>query len=289
MNPRAGLLALLAAVLFAFTSVLQHRAAAATDRARVGDPRLVARLLRRPSWLVGGVTDAGGVIAQGAALKAGALAFVQPLLVSGLLLSIPLEAWLRRQRPDPRLVGSVALAGGGLAGFLAVTAPGTGVARPTARAWVVVAVGVALGTLVCLLVARTNERLTAVWLGLAAGVLYGCTAALLKTAAEHLPADPGGLLRDWTAYAFVGVGLIGFTLNQNAFQLGALSGPLTALTLAEPVVSLLIGTGAFHEHLDVGGLRLVAVLGSVAAMALGVWQVCLRQPATNAPRSVPSH
>jgi drug/metabolite transporter (DMT)-like permease len=289
MNVRAGVLALIAAVLFAFTSVLQHRGAAAADRGRVGDPRLVARLLRRPLWLLGGVTDAAGVVTQGAALKAGALAFVQPLLVSGLLLSIPLEAWLRRQRPDPGLVAAVAVAGGGLAGFLAVTRPGTGVPRPSDRAWVIVALCVAAGALACLLAARATERLTGIWLGLAAGVLYGLTAALLKTAAQHVPADLAGLLRDWTAYAFVVVGLIGFTLNQNAFQVGSLAGALTALTLAEPVVGLIVGATAFHEHLDVGGpLRELVVVASVVAMAAGVWQVCIRQPATSAPPSVPS-
>jgi hypothetical protein len=294
MNPVPACWALLAAALFAVTSVLQHRAATAAERSPIGDPRLLARLLRNPVWLLGGLTDAGGVLSQGAALRAGALAFVQPLLVSGLLLAVPLEARSAR-RPLPRgLLAAVALSTAGLAAFLAGARPGGGVTRPTDRAAWLVGSTVAASVLGCLLAARVAPRRSGVWLGVATGVLYAVSAALLKVAAEHVPSDIGGLLRDWTGYGFVLIGGLGMTLNQNAFQTGVLAGPLTALTLVEPLVSLVIGVAAFHEHIDLGAPgRQLLCLGGVVAMAVGVWRVSARAPAplggsvavTRGPRS----
>jgi len=60
-------------------------------------------------------------------------------------------------------------------------------------------------------------------------------------------------------------------LNQNAFQGGPLAAPLTALTLADPAVGVVVGTTAFHETMSVAGARSLALAVAVAAMAVGVW------------------
>src|SRR5205823_6869514 len=117
-------------------SALQQRAARAEPPHRAMDPRLLLRLLRRPPWLAGGLADLAGVGLQALALTLGALAVVQPLLASGLLLSVPLEAALDRRRPRALDVGAVLLAAAGLWAFLVVAAPAGGVAQPSARAWV---------------------------------------------------------------------------------------------------------------------------------------------------------
>src|SRR5438270_13488624 len=91
--------ALLSAACYALASALQHRAAYHETQHPALDPRLLWRLIHRPLWLTGQIADVAGMVFQTLALASGALALVQPLLVSGLILSVPLAAALDRRRP----------------------------------------------------------------------------------------------------------------------------------------------------------------------------------------------
>jgi hypothetical protein len=97
------------------------------------------------------------------------------------------------------------------------------------------------------------------------------TAALLKACADRLAGDPLSLLGGWQVYAFVVVGAAGLVLNQSAFQGGPLAAPLTALTLADPAVGVLVGASAFHESIAAAGPRAAALVAAAAAMACGIW------------------
>src|SRR5262249_46294170 len=89
--------------------------------------------------------------------------------------------------------------------------------------------------------------------------------------AERLATDPLSLLGRWQLYALILIGGAGLVLNQNAFQDGPLAAPLTALTLSDPAISVLIGATAFHEEISAAGPRLVALTAAAAAMACGIW------------------
>ena len=82
-------LALLAAMLFAFGTVLQQKAGLEAPQ-EGGSAGLLLRMVRRPVWLAGIVADALGFIAQAAALGIGRLAVVQPLLDSSVVFALPL-------------------------------------------------------------------------------------------------------------------------------------------------------------------------------------------------------
>jgi hypothetical protein len=86
-----------------------------------------------------------------------------------------------------------------------------------------------------------------------------------------LSSNPLSLLTDWHAYVLVAVGISALILNQNAFQGCSLAAPLTALTLSEPIVGLLIGVTAFHEDLSAGGLRSIILAVAMMAMVRAVW------------------
>jgi hypothetical protein len=88
----AALLALASATCFGLSSGLQQRAAKQERPRAALDPRLLVQLLHRPLWLFGWVPDAAGTALQAVALRFGPLALVQPLLVTGLFIAIPLEA-----------------------------------------------------------------------------------------------------------------------------------------------------------------------------------------------------
>ncbi|MGX7673436.1 DMT family transporter [Plantactinospora sp. DSM 117369] len=272
MNGIAILLGLASAACFAVSSVLEQRAAKRERPTRTIDPRLLFRLLHRRLWLLGWLPDALGTFLQALALRFGALALVEPLLVSGLFMAIPLEAALERRRPHRRDMLVVVIGVIGLTGFLLAANPRGGVEEPKAWAWI--GVGAAIGALVtiCLLVAwRTQDATRGLMLGIATGLLYAMAAALVKSVIEKLPDHPGEVLTDWHLYVLILVGGTALTLNQNAFQGGPIAAPLTAIALLDPFTSVLIGVFAFEEKLSLEGPRLFFGLVAVGAMSIGIW------------------
>jgi drug/metabolite transporter (DMT)-like permease len=273
----AVLLALCSATCFALGAALQQRAARREPPHHTFDPRLFIRLLRSRGWLLAKIPDFTGTVLQAVALRFGPLTLVQPLLISGMFLAIPLEAALDHRRPHPRDVTAVTCCVVGLAAFLIVARPQPGVPEPSGLAWLAVGVGASLLVAVCLALAhRTTSALRGTLLGVATGVLYAGVAVLLKAFTGRLFSDPLAALTDWHLYALILVGIGGVALNQNAFQNGPLAAPLTAITLVDPVTSVVIGVTAFHERLSIGGLRLVVEVPAMLAMISGIWLASTR-------------
>ena len=269
----AILLGLGSAVFFALSSALEQHAAKQERPTRTLDPRLVIRLLHRPLWLFGWFPDAVGTLLQAFALRVGALALVEPLLLSGVFMAIPLESALERRRPHPKDLLVVVIGVVGLAVFLAATMPREGVDQPSTVAWVaVMAVVGALFTL-CLLGAwRVQEARRGILLGIATGLLYALGAALLKVVITRLTEDGlVAVVSNWHFYALVVIGAGALTLNQNAFQGGPIAAPLTTIAMVDPVTSVFIGVTAFHETLSLGGVRLFVGLASSLVMLVGLW------------------
>ena len=277
MTSLAVLLALCSAACFALGAALQQRAARQEPPHHTFDPRLLIRLLRRRSWLYGKIPDFTGTILQAVALRFGPLTLVQPLLISGMFLAIPLEAALDHRRPHPRDVIAVTCCVVGLGAFLLVAKPQPGVPEPSGPAWLAVGAGGGLLVAVCLALAhRATSALRGTLLGVATGLLYAGVAVLLKAFTGRLFASPLEAFTDWHLYALILVGIGGVALNQNAFQNGPLAAPLTAITLVDPVASVVIGVTAFHERLSISGLRLLVEVPAVLAMIFGIWLASTR-------------
>jgi hypothetical protein len=277
--------ALAAAFCYAFAAALQHRAAGREPEARMLDPRLLVRLLHRPLWLAGGAADVTGAGLHGAALALGPLALVQPLLVSGLILAVPLEATLDRRRPGWRDLVAVVLSAAGLGTFIAVADPQPGPIEPADAPLfgVVVSVGAFMTVLVGLAL-RLRPSARATVLGVATGAGYALAATLAKACVDRLVDDRFAVLADWRLYALAVVGLASVVLNQNAFQAGKLAGPLTGIVLTDPLMSIVIAVAAYQEHIASSGSALVVEAIAVAVMARGVWLVSTgRSVRTRAP------
>ncbi|HLI39071.1 MAG TPA: hypothetical protein VKV80_17285, partial [Streptosporangiaceae bacterium] len=116
-------LALLAAISFGFSGVVEHRCTRTVRTRGALEPGLLADLARRPAWLAAVGTSIAGFVLQAAALRFGALAVVQPLLVSGLPFAVAFAALASRQKPDRIAIGGAACCAGGLAGFLTIAQP----------------------------------------------------------------------------------------------------------------------------------------------------------------------
>ena len=264
--------ALAAAFCFALSSALHQKAAKQQPQRAALDPRLLVQLARSRLWLSGWVPDFAGVALQVVALRLGPLAVVQPVMASGLFMAVLIEATLIRRRVARRDLVAVAVGVAGLAGFLVLADVQAGVSSPSAAAWTGVVAGGALIVAICVLAAhQLAGTARGAALGVACGIAFSLAAALVKevTGRYH-----GNLLETVVSWPFLGLAVtvaVGVLLNQNAFQHGRLAAPLTALTLTDPIASVVIGITAFQETLTVTPGRVIGLVLAGATVAVGVW------------------
>jgi drug/metabolite transporter (DMT)-like permease len=271
----AALAAVGAAGAYALASVLQHRAAAAEPAALSLRLRLLTRLAVRPLWAAGVSADIGGYGLQFVALGVGSLAVVQPLLVSGLLLALPLSARFEHRRVTQAEWAAATALVTGLALFLVVARPADGRSSASAATWTAVTL-LTLGPAALLVsvgqarLGRARARLFAA----AAGLVYGFTAALTKASAHLLSRGAGHIVGAWQPYALVACGGIGMLLAQSAFQAAPLDASLPVITVIDPLVSVVIGALGFGEALTTSGAAVTFELAAVALVVAGVVRLC---------------
>jgi drug/metabolite transporter (DMT)-like permease len=257
--------------MYALASVLQQRSAAVQPVDQALRLSLLGGLLRNPSWLLGLGCDILGYVLQFIALGHGPLVVVQPLLVCGLLFALPMAAaWSGRRLERLDWIAAV-LVCVGLAVFLVVASPEAGHDNVATVAWIALLGSSAALTLG--LVASSTGRLPwqrAVMLSGAAGVLYGVAAALTKTCSHLLDGGVISLLGHWQPYALVVAGIAGLVIGQSAFQAGSLAVSLPAMSVVDPIVSIVIGALAFGESLAAGPGHVVIEVAALVAMSTGV-------------------
>jgi drug/metabolite transporter (DMT)-like permease len=248
------ILSIVSAAAYGLAAVLQHHAAADEPpelSVRVG---LLVRLARRPMWLIGNVLDGVGYLLQFLALRRGSLVLVEPLLVLSLVFALPVTAWLDHRRISGADVGSIVIIMGGLALFLGVAHPGLGHPQASGQAWTVLALVIAAVCAALVLGARGgSRRRAAVLLGAGSGTAFGFVAALTERTGHVLDQGVVHTLASWEPYALVLGAVVALLLTQSAFHAGALRLSLPTLTVAQPVVAVIIGIGLFGEHINSHG------------------------------------
>jgi len=277
------LLALAASFVFALGTVLQHRAAASTPDEEAG-AGLLLRLARRPVWLAGMAADAVGFVFHAAALGAGRLVLVQPLLATSLVFALPLGAALDHRRISRGEFRAAVVVTAGLIVFLAVADPSGGHDdAPLARWLVAFAAGGAVAAAASLLGRGAAPARRAALLGSAAGVLFGLSAALTKTTVEELDQGVLAVLSDWPVYALLVVGYAGTAFAQSSLQTGALGPAVATQTIFDPLASVLLGMLVFGEHAHDSALGAVATLLAVTAMVGGTARLALVSSRSRSP------
>jgi hypothetical protein len=264
-------LALVAAVLFAFGTVLQQRVAASASDEEAARAGFLLQLARRPQWLAGIATDGGGLVCQAGALAAGRLVVVQPILAASLVFALPIGAWVNHRPLRRRNVAAALTVMAGLTVFLIVSDPSGGRDDPTIRAWIVS--GAVCGAVCAPLVAlgfRAGPARKAALLGSAAGVLYGLSAALIKATVERFDGGVVHVVADWHLWALVIVGYVSMALGQSSLQAGRLAPAVATQTAFDPVTSLMLGVFAFHESIHETGLGVIAALAGIVVMLVGI-------------------
>ncbi|MDQ1738758.1 MAG: hypothetical protein QOE53_410 [Pseudonocardiales bacterium] len=282
-------LSLGSAFAYAISTNLKHSSAGqAPDVSRLrvrALARFVTATLSHPLWLAGIVTDAIGLSLQVLALHLGALAVVQPLLISGLLFTL----LLRRRQGRPVTGAEVRWAlvlTGCLTGFLflaGTNSAGGGDGPDRLPAVVAAAAGVGLA-LTCLVLAHRRRPAAdaAALIGVAVGVVYAATAALLKGLTDRAVHGPLTALTSWQLYTVVVVGAIGLFLSQLAFQAGPLTASLPAIATVDPLLSIVVGVLVYDEHIHRGpwsGFGLVVLIALLGASVIQLGKVDTERPA----------
>ena len=259
---------------FALAATLWQKAALGLSGVSFRQPKTLVVLLTRWVWLLGLAAQIVGVVLQAAALDRGRVSIIQPLLVTTVIWALPLGYFLTRQTIGAREVVGAAIIVVGLALFAWFGHPAAGVSNAPGSDWVA-SILVICAACVSLLVFANRGSLSmkAALLGTVAGLLYGLSATLMKPVVEDLHTESlGQVVSGWQFWVWGAAGLIGFLFQQLSLSTGRLVPSVAAVSVANPVVSVLLGALVLQERLEknppwhavvaVGALCL-ALVGSV--------------------------
>jgi len=270
----AALLALLAAIAFALAATLWQKASVGLTGVSLRRPGSFLVLLTEWVWLLGLAAQVVGVVLQAAALDRGRVSIVQPLLVSTVIWALPLGYFLTNQTVGRREIAGAGIIVVGLALFASFADPASGLDDAPGSDWVasILVIGIACAALL-LFANRGSLTGRAAVLGTTAGILYGLSATLMKPVVENLHVDGvSGVLAGWEFWVMATAGLVGFVIQQLSLATGRLVPSVATVSVANPVVSVILGALVLQERLDrtpswhavvgIGGLAL-ALFGAV--------------------------
>jgi drug/metabolite transporter (DMT)-like permease len=279
--------ALVASASFAVSAILEQRSARQVPERGVFNPRLLVQLAHRKLWLASIGATIAGLGLQIVALHFGPLALVQPILVCDLVFAVLITAALGHTPPDRVIFAGVVCCAVGIAVFLSVAQPTGG--RETVSLTAVIPLAASLGAILagCLAWAKKGPRVARpIALALACGVAYGVNAFLLKVVTFSLGQGFSEPLTQWPLYALFIVGPLGFLLNQEAFQSGALISPVLAvITTVDPLVSIGIAYLWLDESFASGPGDVAAEVIALAVMTTGIVMLAHRAPIVARQRS----
>jgi drug/metabolite transporter (DMT)-like permease len=193
-----------------------------------------------------------GVVLQAAALDRGRVSIVQPLLVTTVIWALPLGYLLTGQRVGRREVIGAGVIVAGLALFASFGEPAAGVDDAPASEWAasVLVIGFACAALL-LFANRGSLSMRAALLGTVAGMLYGLSATLMKPVVESLHADGViEVISTWEFWIWAAAGVVGFVFQQLSLATGRLVPSVATVSVANPLVSVVLGALVLQETLD---------------------------------------
>jgi drug/metabolite transporter (DMT)-like permease len=261
-----SILALVAAFLFALAAALQQKGALNLPELSLRSPASLLPLVGQRMWLLGTVALLVGYVFQAAALDRGRLAIIQPLLVMTIVFALPLGYFLTSQRVGRTEVTGAVVIVIGLALFALYGDPAGGKENAPGAEW---AVAIAALGAVCVVLlmfgGRGSLSLKAGVYGTVAGILFGLSAALTKPTLDFLHAGIDELLTHWEPYVLAVAGVLGFVLQQISLGTGKLAPSVATVSVANPIVGILLGIVLFDERLSRPAWHVV-----VACIGLGM-------------------
>jgi drug/metabolite transporter (DMT)-like permease len=238
--------------------------------------KLMAYVLKRPTWWFGLLSMVGAFGFQVTALARGGLTLVQPLLVTELVfLVVILRMWFGRPLGWREGIG-VSLTVLGLATFLGISDQAGGSTLPSGLGWLLMVSAGAAMIVVSVNLARFGSRpWRSAWFGVASAVAFAICAAFMKASTLLLHRLGGAaLFAHFEPYGVAVMGLVGLFLAQNAYHAGPITASQASLVIADPIVSIVIGVGLFGDNLRGGIGALTADAVTLAVMSVGLVVLC---------------
>jgi drug/metabolite transporter (DMT)-like permease len=287
----AATLALVAAFLFALAAALQQKGALNLPTISLAQPMSLVRLVGETTWLLGTLALFTGYLSQAGALDRGRLSVIQPLLVTTVVFALPLGYFLTKQHVGRReVVGAVVIIIG-LGLFVYFGDPAGGNENASNLQWAT-AIGLLSVLSVLLLVFgnRGGLSMKAAVYGTVAGILFGLSSALTKPTLDFLHESVGTMLSHWQCYALAVAGVLGFVLQQVSLGTGRLAPSVATVSVANPIVGILIGILLLDERLSRPGWHiLVAVIGLSLALVGAVVISLAREVTPDEPAADAAH
>ncbi|MGH8860177.1 MAG: DMT family transporter [Jatrophihabitantaceae bacterium] len=279
-------LGIASSIVYGTSIVVQHRA---SHTAGQEDARHLLGLLRDPRWLTAVIGDFAGFMLNAAALAAGPVVVIQPLVV--LMLPVALVVGWLTGGPRPHVIdylGSAAILVGLGTFLLLIGTPAEGHA-PRARYFALaVLLVLVVGVVLCLSVTGRGPTVRGAMYGVAAGTYFGTLGVMVDGASDVVShRGVSGLVTTGRGLipliGIVVLGVAGIVLTQVSFQVGKLAATLPANTAADPFTAVLIGALLLREHVPLSAGHLIGY-----ALCLGVVVAGAIQLARNAAASYPS-
>lgn len=279
INPRQAIgipLALVGAVFLSLGAQFQHRGVATVEAITVEvtgglNPRQLALLLARPSWVFGTLMLGLAIVFQLSSLVFAPIIVVQPLGAVALVITSVLNARVSKVTLNRKSIIAICMCVGGV-GFFVTVAAFTAVDKPVTDGNLVTIL-VVLGA-VLLVFALTfvylRTRFKAIFYIIGAGVLYGFVATLAKVIINR--AQHGNF--EWLTLTCV-VGLIlgaalGAYFVQNAYASGPPDLVIAGLTVVDPLVAVGIGIVVLGETSQAPPWAAIAF---IVAGIIAIWGV----------------
>jgi drug/metabolite transporter (DMT)-like permease len=268
----ATALALATALFYAISNVLELLEAEQVPEEFAMRPGLLLRLIKRPRWLLGLLSDFGGYICHAAALGLATVVFVEPILATGILMSLFIgSAFVHRpvRRSDWIAAGVLS---GGLALFLYEVSPTGGRQIGRTREWLVAGPCAVAAIAICMAFgAATRGRARASFLGVASGIAFGVSALLTKALVHYLGNGIFDWVPHWEPYALAVAAIGGVIVAQSALQTGALGAAVGAVESMSVISGSLFGLFLLNERVGAHGpFEISAVVVSIAAILAGI-------------------
>jgi hypothetical protein len=268
----ATLLSLATALFYAVSNVLELIEAEKVPDELSMRPGLVLRLLKEPRWLLGLASDFGGYICHAAALGIATVVFVEPILATGILMSLFIGSKFVHR---PVVRGDWIAAGvlsGGLALFLYEVSPTGGRQLARTREWVIAGPSAIAAVALCMVLGRaTRGRPRAALLGVAAGISFGVSALLTKALVHYLGDGIFAWVPHWEPYGLAVSAIGGVIVAQSALQTGALGTAVGSIESMSVISGSLFGLFLLDERVGAHTpFEIFAVVVSIAAILGGI-------------------
>ena len=277
----AATLALVAAFLFALAAALQQKGALNLPTISLAQPMSLVRLAGQTTWLLGTLALFTGYLFQAGALDRGRLSVIQPLLVTTVVFALPLGYFLTKQHVGRReVVGAVVIIIG-LGLFVYFGDPAGGNENASNSQWALTIVLLSGLSALLLVFGRGGDlSMKAAVFGTVAGILFGLSSSLTKPTLDYLHQSVGTMLSHWECYALAVAGVLGFLLQQVSLGTGRLAPSVATVSVANPIVGILIGILLLDERLSRPGWHIVVAVIGLSLALVGAVVISLAREAT---------